>query len=92
MRYDTELAAAGPLIAFVTLVVFCGAFTAILGMPLDYLVATHNSMVGTYPTSQDSVNTGVNLVIAFKAMAFLLLLALGMNYLNNSQREGSGNA
>jgi hypothetical protein len=89
---NTEMAAAGPLIAFITLVVICGAFAAILGVPVDYLVSTHNGMIGAYPTSQDSVNTGENLVIAFRAMSFLLLLVLGLNYLNNSQREGSGDA
>ena len=88
MKYDNEMASAGGTVTFVMLVLVCGFLTAILGMPVDSFVATHNSMIGTYPTSADSVNTGINLVTGFKAMAFLLLLAVGINYLNVAQQEG----
>lgn len=92
MDYDTELASAGGLLTFITLILICGFLTSILGYGIDILIATHNSMIGVFPTSQDSVNTGVNLVVAFKAMAFLLMLALGLNYLNTAQQETSGYA
>ena len=92
MKLDSEMASAGGLITFVGLVLVCGFLTAILGMGIDVLISTHNSMIGTFPTSQDSVNTGINLVTAFKAMAFMLLLALGLNYLNTAQQESSGYA
>jgi hypothetical protein len=90
MRFTNDTASAGGLLGFITLVLICGFLTAILGMGVDALVVAHNGMVGTYPTSQDSVNTGVNLVIGFRAMAFLLLLAIGLNFLNVAQQEGGG--
>lgn len=89
MTYDNEIATAGGTVTFVVLILVCGFLTAILGMGVDALIATHNSMIGAYPTSQDSVNTGVNLVIGFKAMAFVLMLAVGYNYLNVAQQEGA---
>lgn len=92
MKIDTELASAGGLVTFVALVLVCGFLTGVLGMGIDMLIATHNSMIGVYPTSQDSVNTGVNLIIAFKAMAFLMMLALGLNFLNTAQQESAGYA
>lgn len=85
-------AIAGGLFGFVFLFLICAFFTAILGMGVDALVAAHNSMIGVMPTSQDSVNTGVNLVTAFKLMSFMLFLALGFNLLNNAQSESSGEA
>jgi len=92
MEFSNENAIAGGLFGFIILFLVCAFFTAILGMGVDVIVATHNGMIGTYPTSQDSINTGINLVIAFKAMMFVLLLAFGLNLLNNAQSEVSGEA
>lgn len=92
MKFDNESASSGGIISLVVIVLLCGFLTAMLGMGVDALVATHNGMIGGFPTSQDSINTGINLVIAFKAMSFLLLLAVGLNFLNVAQQENTGNA
>jgi hypothetical protein len=88
MKYDNEMASAGGTVAFVILILVCGFLTAILGMGVDTFVATHNGMIGASPTSADSINTGINLVAGFKAMAFLLMLAVGINYISVAQQEG----
>lgn len=90
MNFDNELASSGGLLTFITLILVCGFLAGIIGMPVDTFVSTHNSMIGAYPTSQDSVNTGENLVLAFRVMCFMLFLAIGLNYLNVSQSEAGG--
>jgi hypothetical protein len=92
MMINNEDASSGGLLAFITILLFCGFLTAMLGMGIDALVATHNAMIGGFPTSQDSINTGVNLVTAFRGLTFMLLLALGLNYLSVAQQEQTGNA
>lgn len=93
MQYNIEDGSAGGAVTLALIFIAGGFLVAILGVPVDVFIQTHNAMIGTtLPVSQDSINTGSNLTIGFRALAFCLLMAVGINYLNNAQRELSGEA
>jgi hypothetical protein len=92
---DTEEASAGGLAGIFILFVVCALFIGMLGGVVDRMQQTNNAMVtqaaaGGLPVSQDRVDTMNVLSSAFAIMAFMILIAAGINYWINSIREQSG--
>lgn len=84
-------ASAGGLAGIFILFVVCSLFIGMLGGVVDRMQQTSNAMVGgTLPVSQDRIDTLNALSSAFAIMAFLILIAAGINYWINSIREQSG--
>jgi hypothetical protein len=76
-----EEASAGGLAGIFILFVVCSIFIAFLGPVVDMLGVTNNAMITAgMPMSQDRVNTMFYLTSGFAIMAFLILLAAGINY------------
>lgn len=82
---------AGGLAGLFILFVVCSLFIAFLGPVVDVLNDTNNAMVTSpgMPVSQDRVNTVGYIEAAFAIMAFMILLAAGINYWIVSIRQQS---
>jgi hypothetical protein len=92
---NNDEASAGGLAGIFILFVVCAFFIGVLGSVVDRSQQTNNAMVtqaaaGGLPVSQDRVDTMNVLSSAFAVMAFMILIAAGINYWINSIREHSG--
>lgn len=81
-RHNNENASAGGLAGLFILFCVCSLFTAFLAPVVDKTTETNNAMIGSpgLPMSQERVDTLGMLSDAFAAMAFVILIALGINF------------
>jgi len=81
-RHHNEDASAGGLAGLFILFCVCSLFTAFLAPVVDKTTETNNAMIGTpgLPMSQERMDTMEMLSDAFAAMAFMILIALGLNF------------
>lgn len=88
---NNDEASAGGLAGIFILFVVCSLFIGMLGGVVDRMQQTNNAMIGgSLPVSQDRIDTMNNLSGAFAIMAFMILIAAGINYWINSIRDSSG--
>lgn len=88
--FNNDEASAGGLAGIFILFVVCSVFIAFLGPVVDMMGVTNNAMIGTgLPMSQDRMNTFYYLTAGFAIMAFMILLAAGINYWIVSIRQQS---
>jgi hypothetical protein len=93
---NNDEASAGGLAGIFILFVVCSLFIGMLGGVVDRMQQTNDAMIqqantpGSIPVSQDRIDTFNALTGAFAIMAFMILIAAGINYWINSIRESSG--
>src|SRR5574343_1127573 len=90
-RHSNDNASAGGLAGLFILFCVCSLFTAFLAPVVDKTTETNNAMIGTpgLPMSQERIDTLETLSDAFAAMAFVILIALGLNFWVASIRDQS---
>jgi len=81
-RHSNEDASAGGLAGLFILFCVCSLFISFLAPVVDKTTETNNAMIGTpgLPMSQERISTLETLSDAFAAMAFVILIALGINF------------
>ena len=92
LRMNNEDASAGGLAGLFIIFLVCAFFTAALGPVVDNINHVNNRMTNTpgLPMSQERMTTMELLSFAFGIMAFMILIASGINYIVVSMRQDSG--
>lgn len=90
-KHSNDQASAGGLAGIFILFIVCGIFIAFLGPVVDSTNNANNGLIGAtgLPMSQDRISTLGILSGAFGIMAFMILLAAGINYWIVSIRDQS---
>lgn len=87
---DHEEASAGGIVTLIAVFLVAGVLFVAIGFGIDRITLITNALYGTSPSSQIRFDTVEFMIATFRIEPIILLIGVGINYINNSIREYSG--